>query len=220
MVLTHSAGSGSDGVSEGSHTSETLYITSKHLLRAIEVPVTVKATNATFTETLTMSFSNYGTPVTVAPPPADQVVSLTQYQSAQNTAPPATEAGAAGTSPVGEGRGGRPAEVLTSRVRTRSSSVGCCRLGPYGRGQGTPALERPGIVHDVGTGEVADDAGGDAAVLGDDLVGDVVPRARRREVHEDVVVDDGRHAGDVAGALALPDALGRAFAVVRPKMKA
>ena len=49
-------------------------------------------------------------------------------------------------------------------------------------GQRPPALEGVGVVHDVDPGEVAHDPGGDAAVLGHDLVGDVVPRPLGREL--------------------------------------
>jgi hypothetical protein len=82
VVLTRSA---THGVA-GAQGSEILYITSKHLLRAIVVPVTVTAPGGAFTETFTMAFSNYGAPVTATPPPVTQVVSFTQYESIQNAA--------------------------------------------------------------------------------------------------------------------------------------
>ncbi len=83
VVLTRSAIAGDNA---GVHGSETLYVTSKHLVRAIVVPITVTASGGTFSETLTMAFSNYGALVTVAPPPATQVVSFTQYEAIQNEA--------------------------------------------------------------------------------------------------------------------------------------
>ncbi len=81
-------GSAVDGVSAGSHSSETIYVTSKHhLLVAIVVPVTVDTSGGPFPETLTLSFTNYGTPVSVATPAPSEVVSLGQYESIQNAAP-------------------------------------------------------------------------------------------------------------------------------------
>ncbi len=85
--LSGSANNATDGVSAGSHASETLYVTPNHLVRAIVVPVTVDGNGATYSETLTMVFTNYGTPVSVTTPPASEVVSFTQYESIQNAAP-------------------------------------------------------------------------------------------------------------------------------------
>lgn len=74
---------GPAGVSAGVHGSETVYVTSKKLLRAIVVPITVEDSGTSFHESLTIAFSNYGTPVNVASPPPTQVVSYAEFQTAQ-----------------------------------------------------------------------------------------------------------------------------------------
>ncbi|HTU99118.1 MAG TPA: hypothetical protein VMF13_01160, partial [Luteitalea sp.] len=80
-VLTKTAASGLDGSVQG---SETLYITSDNLLRAIVVPVSVRTGGTTFKESITIVFSNYGAPVTVNAPPASEVVTYAQFEAAQN----------------------------------------------------------------------------------------------------------------------------------------
>ena len=87
VVLNGSANSDTNGVSAGSHASETIYVTSNHLVRAIVIPVTVDGNGTTFPETLAMVFTNYGTPISVTTPPASEVVSFSQYESIQNAAP-------------------------------------------------------------------------------------------------------------------------------------
>ncbi len=87
VVLNGSADGATNGVSVGSHGSETVYVTSSHLVRAIVVPVTVDVNGASFSETLAMVFTNYGTPISVTTPPASEVVSFSQYESIQNAAP-------------------------------------------------------------------------------------------------------------------------------------
>ncbi len=55
------------------------YITSDNLLKAIHMPMSFSDAGQSVSMDMTMSFSNYGTPVTVTPPPADQVEPLGQF---------------------------------------------------------------------------------------------------------------------------------------------
>jgi hypothetical protein len=48
------------------------------LLRGIDIPFSLSIAGQSISEHFEMTFSNYGTPVSVAPPPADQVVPLSQ----------------------------------------------------------------------------------------------------------------------------------------------
>jgi hypothetical protein len=51
-------------------------VTSDNLLKAIDMPLSFSAAGQTASMDMTMSFSNYGTPVNVTPPPADEVTPL------------------------------------------------------------------------------------------------------------------------------------------------
>jgi hypothetical protein len=66
----------------GAHGGEDLYVSAKGLIRAVVIPVEVASNGQTFHETITIAFTHYGQPVTVAPPPAAQVATLAQYQAA------------------------------------------------------------------------------------------------------------------------------------------
>ncbi len=56
-----------------------IYVTPDNLLKAIQMPsLSFSAAGQTITMNMTMTLSNYGTPVTVTPPPADQVQPLSQ----------------------------------------------------------------------------------------------------------------------------------------------
>ena len=52
----------------------------------IVIPTKVVTGTQTFTENTYIVFSNYGKPVKVTAPPADQVVTLEEYQAASHTA--------------------------------------------------------------------------------------------------------------------------------------
>ncbi len=53
-----------------------VYITSDNLLKAIHMPMSFSAAGQSMSMDMTISFSNYGTPVTVTPPPASEVIPL------------------------------------------------------------------------------------------------------------------------------------------------
>jgi hypothetical protein len=56
-----------------------VYITSDNLLKAMHMPMSFSVDGQSISMDMTMSFSNYGTPVTVTPPPADEVEPLGQF---------------------------------------------------------------------------------------------------------------------------------------------
>jgi hypothetical protein len=57
-----------------------IYVTQDNLLKALSVPsYSVSVSGATLSMDMTLVLSNYGTPVTVTPPPADQVQPLSQF---------------------------------------------------------------------------------------------------------------------------------------------
>lgn len=59
-----------------------VYISPDHLLKAIYMPMSFSVGGQSMTVDMTMSFSNYGTPVTVTPPPAAEVEPLSQLGGA------------------------------------------------------------------------------------------------------------------------------------------
>jgi hypothetical protein len=58
--------------------TEKVYIAEGNLLRAVDLPFTFGVTDKTLSMDLQMSFTNYGTPVTVTPPPASEVIPYSQ----------------------------------------------------------------------------------------------------------------------------------------------
>jgi len=56
-----------------------VYITHDNLLKAIHMPMSLSVSGQTVSMDMTMSFSNYGTPVSVTPPPASEVEPLGQF---------------------------------------------------------------------------------------------------------------------------------------------
>jgi hypothetical protein len=56
-----------------------VYITSNNLLKAMHMPMSFSVDGQSISMDMTMSFSNYGTPVTVTPPPASEVEPLGQF---------------------------------------------------------------------------------------------------------------------------------------------
>jgi hypothetical protein len=59
-----------------------VYIGSDNLLKAIHMPMTFSVAGQSMSMDMTMSFSNYGTPVSVTPPPANEVMPLSQLGGA------------------------------------------------------------------------------------------------------------------------------------------
>jgi hypothetical protein len=55
-----------------------VYVASGNLLKAIDLPISFSFGGQTLSEDMTMSFSNFGTPVSVTPPPASEVVPFSQ----------------------------------------------------------------------------------------------------------------------------------------------
>jgi Protein of unknown function (DUF2510) len=62
--------------------TEKVYIDSNGLLRGVVVPISFSLAGHTLSETVQMSYSNYGTPVSVTAPPANEVVTLQQLEAA------------------------------------------------------------------------------------------------------------------------------------------
>jgi hypothetical protein len=59
--------------------TEKVYIESGGLLRGIDLPYSFGIMGKTFTMDMQMALSNYGTPVTVTPPPASEVLPYSQF---------------------------------------------------------------------------------------------------------------------------------------------
>jgi hypothetical protein len=62
--------------------TEDVYVGTDGLLRAIEVPISMALLGKSFTATMQMGFTNYGAPVSITPPPASEVVPMSQFRAA------------------------------------------------------------------------------------------------------------------------------------------
>ncbi len=62
--------------------SEKVYIDGNGLLRGVVVPISFSLAGHSLSETVQVSYSNYGTPVSVTAPPADEVATLEQFEAA------------------------------------------------------------------------------------------------------------------------------------------
>jgi hypothetical protein len=56
-----------------------VYVANGNLLKAIDLPISLSVLGQTMSEEMTMVFSNFGTPVSVTPPPASQVIPFSQF---------------------------------------------------------------------------------------------------------------------------------------------
>ena len=56
-----------------------VYIANGNLLKAIDLPISFSVMGKTMSEDMTMVFSNFGTPVSVTPPPANEVIPFSQF---------------------------------------------------------------------------------------------------------------------------------------------
>ncbi len=65
--------------------TEKVYIDGNGLLRGILLPISFSLSGHTLTETVQMSYSNYGTPVSVTAPPASEVATLQQLEAAEGS---------------------------------------------------------------------------------------------------------------------------------------
>jgi hypothetical protein len=65
-----------------SSVTETIYIDDNGLLGGVLVPFTMSFGGHSLSESFEMSLSNYGTPVSVTPPPASEVATLQQFEAA------------------------------------------------------------------------------------------------------------------------------------------
>jgi Protein of unknown function (DUF2510) len=70
-----------------------VYVASGNLLKGIDLPLSFSLAGQTMSEDMTMVFSNFGTPVSVTPPPASEVIPFSQF------------AGGLGSSGSGSGSG-------------------------------------------------------------------------------------------------------------------
>lgn len=59
--------------------TEKVYIEAGNLLRALDMPISFGVMGQTFSMDVQTSFTNYGTPVTVTPPAASEVIPYTQF---------------------------------------------------------------------------------------------------------------------------------------------
>jgi hypothetical protein len=56
-----------------------VYIANGNLLKAIDLPISFSVMGKKMSEDMTMVFSNFGTPVSVTPPPANEVIPFSQF---------------------------------------------------------------------------------------------------------------------------------------------
>ncbi len=56
-----------------------VYVASGNMLKAIDLPLSLSIAGQTMSEDMTMVFSNFGTPVTVTPPPSSEVIPFSQF---------------------------------------------------------------------------------------------------------------------------------------------
>jgi hypothetical protein len=56
-----------------------VYVANGNLLKAIELPISFSVMGHPVSEDMTMVFSNFGTPVSVTPPPASEVIPFSQF---------------------------------------------------------------------------------------------------------------------------------------------
>ncbi len=73
----------SAGLVPATHTTETVYVAkSGGKIEAIVIPTTTTSGGQLINQTVTVAFSNFGAPVTVTVPPANETVTLAQYHAA------------------------------------------------------------------------------------------------------------------------------------------
>jgi Protein of unknown function (DUF2510) len=84
--------------------TEKVYIEPGNLLRAVDMPFSFGVMGKTFSMDVQMSFTNYGTPVTVTPPPASEVIPYTQFGGIAGNSGNSGDSGSSGNS--GSGLGG------------------------------------------------------------------------------------------------------------------
>jgi hypothetical protein len=56
-----------------------VYVANGNLLKAIDMPISFSVLGRTMSEDMTMVFSHFGTPVSVTPPPANEVIPFSQF---------------------------------------------------------------------------------------------------------------------------------------------
>ena len=93
------ASSTSGTTTAGTHTGETLYVSSKGLVKAVVIPVLVGTNGQTFHESINVVFTHYGHSFTVSPPPAAEVATLAQYQAALDQSGQSAEPGSVTSQP-------------------------------------------------------------------------------------------------------------------------
>jgi hypothetical protein len=81
-VLTTSA-----SAAWGSHTVEKVYVGPDDLVQRIVIPTDVTENGQQFKEKTVVTFTHYGAPLYVGPPPFSQMITLAAYQSAAAAAP-------------------------------------------------------------------------------------------------------------------------------------
>jgi Protein of unknown function (DUF2510) len=82
--------------------TEKVYVESGSLLRGIDIPFSFAVTGKTFSMDMQMEFSNYGTPVTVTPPPASEVMPFNEFGAIAGNSGNSGNAGNSGSSGSGE----------------------------------------------------------------------------------------------------------------------
>jgi hypothetical protein len=104
--------------------TEQVYIAPGNLLKAIDVPLTFSVFGTSMSEDVSMTYSNYGTPVNVTPPAASQVATLQQFEAV---------AGASGDGGVGNsGNSGLSGNSGNTGDVGNSGLCGCAPAPPVG----------------------------------------------------------------------------------------
>jgi hypothetical protein len=83
--------------------TEKVYIETGNLLRAVDMPFSFGVMGKTFSMDMQMSFTNYGTPVTVTPPPMSEVIPYTQIGAIAGNSGNSANSGNSGSGPGGSG---------------------------------------------------------------------------------------------------------------------
>jgi hypothetical protein len=86
--------------------TEKVYIEAGNLLRAVDMPFSFGVMGKTFSMDIQMSFTNYGTPVTVTPPPASEVIPYTQFGAIAGNSGNGGNSGTGNSGNSGAGLGG------------------------------------------------------------------------------------------------------------------
>ena len=79
--------------------TEKVYVEAGNLLRGVDLPLSLGVMGKTLSMDMQMAFSNYGTPVTVTPPPASEVIPFDQFGAIAGSSGNTGSSGSGGSGP-------------------------------------------------------------------------------------------------------------------------